>query len=451
MGIIRYEVDASVGPAVDAMLKIVAAQKKGERQFDRNIKKSKKQDQSITAMANNAVANFGKMVLAGGAFLLVGKGILAVMKDIRKEREEAFKSLEKTEQPFRRLAQIAGGDPAELKRLQGEVGKSVAQGLSESAAASLQFTLESLSLGEARGTFAQLGQVGADPERVAEGVGTLIGALGAKETGTPQQLLNKLLTAAAVSKTGVGEIGIAAARPAQQVSAIGGTDEELLATLAVLSRGSESASTAATNLKALAGFIQKEKLGGGKGLFAGIEALRGDRAALGRLGKQSEAFAAFGVFEKNREEILGLSRRLDRVTSETGGGQDVLTRQLISTQAVPGLANLQLLREQKALRDRERRESRADQEALNKATQERLLRDIQAGKFEVGGVGRDFQRFVAENVAFPISGLLGLDALPLEEQNRNRAAAGEAPLQLSIDRLNETMDDATSRTQNRDN
>jgi len=233
------------------------------------------------------------------------------MQALNEERERAASQIREGEFARSSLAQLAGGDPAEMRRMLTAAGASrVEFGMPDIAAHQLQFSLESLGLGRERKLFGSLYGVVEEPAQIAEAVGTLQAAMGIKETGNARQVLNKLLAASAVSKTTLEEFGPAVTRSAQEIKGIGGRDEELLASLAVLSRGTASAEEASTRIGALARAGLRHGLGG-KGLLSLVDELEAknlsEQDMIKFLGR-ARAYQGYQLIRGNRgliEETLG--------------------------------------------------------------------------------------------------------------------------------------------------
>lgn len=177
---------------------------------------------------------------------------------LERAQKRAADSAKETDFGMGSLAQLAK-NTAELRRMVSEARKSMReQGMTREQAGGLQFALESSGKGSERRLFSSLQGI-ADPRQMLEAVNTLQGAMTRKETGSSIQVLDKLFKASSVTKTNVTDLAMSAAAAGKPVKQIGGSDEELLATLAVLTRGDVSADIVSTQIQGLAAAAAKSK------------------------------------------------------------------------------------------------------------------------------------------------------------------------------------------------
>jgi len=258
---------------------------------------------------------FGATALAGlksyaAGMLSIGVGVGTVKKaleEMEQVRVAAGERVSVAAEPLSQLAQLAGGDKTKLGTLLAAVRASREEGgYTAQQAAALQFTLESLGEGKNRAFFAGFRHI-TDPTKLAEGAATLKAAFGEKEAGTTREIVNKLLAASAVSKTTVEQFAPAATIAAQTSREIGASDEELLGSMAILSRATKSADVAATEIAALSKTIIEKGLGG-QGLLAAMDKIGQETKGLtgeeltGYFGRL-EGFKAFRALQLNRTEI----------------------------------------------------------------------------------------------------------------------------------------------------
>ena len=171
------------------------------------------------------------------------------LRTMHEERKKAATEVVQGAGAVGQLGQLTGGDPAEMRRMVNELKKTMREeGLTRTAAAELQFALESGGLASKRELFASLAPLTKrQPGGVALGVATLRNALG-QEAGTPEEILNKLLAASAVSQTTLGQFAPTATIAAQGQRQLGGTTSELLAVLAQLTQATKSPEAAGTQV-----------------------------------------------------------------------------------------------------------------------------------------------------------------------------------------------------------
>lgn len=170
----------------------------------------------------------------------------------------------------------------------------------------LGLTFDAQSLGLLK----DLGEIGkvtgfADPSGFIQSISKLENVFGTAEIGTRREAANKLLFAAKESAVNVQQLVPAAIRPAAIASIIGASDEELLALIAVAVKGTKSPEQASTAIDALGRLINKNKLGGGRGFLAGLDALDALPAAERDkiLGSDAEALKGVVIAGRGRAEI----------------------------------------------------------------------------------------------------------------------------------------------------
>lgn len=330
------------------MQKLIAEQKKMEDGFSKVGRSGKKAgDDAGKALEKtrkhtgpSAQQELSAMALRWGS---VAGGIAlatAALNKYQAERQKMGGQLLAESFGMSELAQLAGGDAAKLKQLIGEVRKTQREtGASAQEASQLQFTLESLGAGKSREFFAGFRKI-TDPMQLAEGASTLQSAFGVEETGDIQAVANKLFAASAVSKARLQEFAPAATIAAQQqAKLLGGSDEELLGTMAILSRATKSADMASTQIRSLATSLAEQGLGG-QGLLAAVsqaeEMMSGMTASekIKFMGRQ-EALTGFYGIQQNRAEIESTIRDVERAaTSGLGGRMQASVREVRELEAV---------------------------------------------------------------------------------------------------------------------
>lgn len=315
---ITMSFDAETAKAVQGFLKIENAEKKLEQRMER----LKQKNQNLNKSGKRGSSEWQQQLKSlAGSYLGVQGAIAAVTKGLQMMRQEIERAKQigaSAEMPLAKLAQLSGGDPRQMRRMVTAAKRSAREGgMSVEQAAGLQFSLESMGLAGDRKLFAELyAPSGGDVAPLAEGVATLRDAMGAGETGDTRALLNKLFTASAVSKTGVEQFAPAATIAAQTAGAVGASDEELMATLAYLSRSTKSAEVAGTQISAFSkGLIGTE--------YEGMGLLEAARAIDARSMSNEELQKFFGRIEgfKGFRGIMGQFSDIEALTGQLGAAQ----------------------------------------------------------------------------------------------------------------------------------
>lgn len=304
MANVKFNLEADEAKAVQAFLRVVDAQKKAEGQFRRTADEGKKQSLSFDK---------GAMALAkyAGGFFTLGTAIGVANKALQFHNAEIDKASSRTrnsEYGLAALSQLAGGDENEMRRMVDEAKKTVATaGIDRTAAAKLQFNLESFGIADQREMFAELIGTIADPSASAEAAVTLQQAFGKEEAGSIRSIMNKGFAGSAVTKTDVNALLSNAAQIAPGVAAVGGTDEEAISSLAVLSKARRSAEIASSEIKALTRTLMRRGMDK-DGLFAGMDQI--EKATANMSGEDKlkffgdvEGFQAFSTLQQSRSEL----------------------------------------------------------------------------------------------------------------------------------------------------
>jgi len=266
-------------------------------------------------------------------------------------------------------------------------------------------------LGGKRAIFAQTSKITSSAPEFATGVGTLLSAFGAKEAGTPEQLINKLLKASAESKTTIGQFAPAATISAQQARTIGATDEELLAILAITSRSAKSADVASTRIAALADVIFKKGLGG-QGILAAVPKLQAQISGLSEkeviefFGRK-EARVGLAQIQLGKKDIVRLVKEVQEAGAQTGTKSDLFKNMLEIRKTIPALfeTTQAKIAKQKALLSGEQRfgVGQAQKEALSSQ-----MEAISNNLFQNGKTIEGINFKIAESMA-NIAGFVGFN------------------------------------------
>ena len=315
---------------------VIAELRKISQQLGRNeaqmrrVAQTSRQSKQQAADAGKAGANsFRQMGQAAMAAVGMVGGLTKAFSDLQTAQANAAAKARESVTETGKLAQLAAGQPEYYKWLMGRVEASMEEvGMSRTMAAQMQFALESLGLQQHRRMFAGLYGV-ADPLQLAEGIGTFQAAFGKREAGGAREILNKLLAASGVTKPTIAQLAPAAAMAAPSFQQIGATDEELLATLAIVSRTTPTADVAATQLRALADVMAQKGIED-QGFIAGLRQLEAQTAGM----TCAERITYFGRKEArmgfaNVMQSLGDVEETMRIVSEgeklTGTSKDLTT------------------------------------------------------------------------------------------------------------------------------
>ena len=318
-------------------------------------------------------------VSVGAAIAAVVSGLKAAAAADKAFRGNRARELEGAETALRRLGQLPGGrrqlaaDIAGTKRSAREGPMSLAE------AARLQFSLGSFSKRSQRGLYASVSRMldtesGETPSQIANTVGTLQSALGRRETGGDRAVINKILAASARTKVGIADLGVGSTLAAKTAAQRGTTDEELLAAMAVLTRGLKSPELAGQRIQQFMAAAGKRGLPG-QGILGTARALEarglGEQQLRQLLPKR--AYEGYLNVIQSAGAIGDVTRAVGAAGAGTGKG-DMLDRQLAAIGSNPTLA---ALRRRRAVKRPGM--TALGVETLNRETARELIRNEIAG------------------------------------------------------------------------
>ena len=379
MATVKFNLEAEEAKAVQAFLRVVDAQKKAEGQFRRTTDEGKKQ--SLTF--DKGVSSLAKWA---GGFVTASAAIGAATKALQFHNAEIDKASARTRQSesgLAQLSQLAGGDVATMKHMVDEAKKtSTTGGIGLDQAAKLQFNLESFGIADQRELLASLIGTVDDPSTVAEAAVTLRQAIGEKETGSIRAILNKGLAASSTSKTNLNDLLSNSAQIAPGVAAVGGTDEEALSSLAILSKARRSPEMAATEINALTKVLMRQGMDKG-GLFAGLDQIEKTTANMSGQDKLKffgdvEGFKAFSTLQQSRTELMGAYDMTQKGNVE--GDQDQVAGAIRVRKAIPEIASAEQLR----IAEQAASQEGADRFGVTGNLRLKALQDIERESLEKG-------------------------------------------------------------------
>jgi len=334
MGNVTFTLDAESAKAVQGFLRVEDRQKALEQRSAQLAQRTGQHHDQAKRGSDDWSRALGGVA---SSYLSVGAAIGVSMKAfqaMRAEQEKAAADAKQAALGMGALAQLAGGSPQVLRELRFEAQRSMREeGMTSQEAGALQFALTSAGKGKLRQTYARLYGT-ADPMQMLNAVATLQGAMGVAETGGDRQILDKLFMASSGTKTTVQELAAAAAAAGPGGKRIGATDEETLAALAVLSRGTSSAAESATMLESLSTAALKKGLTTGGGFMEIVSQLRGKRMTASQMTKflgRVEAGNAFQLLAENEASIAELTAQLQAADVAAAAGTGDVTGGIVAS------------------------------------------------------------------------------------------------------------------------
>ncbi len=275
------------------------------------------------AFGGTALSNI-QSYLKGVVGVAAGFGLATkALREFRQMEKEAATRITDVASGRRALLQVADDTP-ELQRLNAIVAVlREQQGLSDVEAYKLTFAAKSAGQLKNAALFAQLKQIGFDPEAGIESVQKIQAAFGGRAgAGSAREILNEVLAAAGPSPVMAPKIARAASTATAQFSAIGGTATELLAMLSIQSETFKTPEAAAQMIKSVSDQVKKKRhlIKTDEGL-TGLELLR----ALKRYGTEGKLFDESGK-RVDYKKFLGEGQAITAVDVLLERGQDITDR-----------------------------------------------------------------------------------------------------------------------------
>ena len=321
MANVTFKLAADEADSVRGFLKLVEAQNKSEDAFKKGQGAGKRHGDMLKDVGKEIDGLVGKYIGLGAAIETARKA----GEYYNKEREAGANRLKESEFSGSRLAQLAK-TPAELKAMLGNAQKSSAQGgMDLPQAQNLQFALESGGIADAREMFAGLYGIIEQPMEMARAVIIARNAFG-KKARDARQTLNEAKIASAPEPVTMDQLMLNVSGIAPTVAQLGGSQEEALSALAMLSGARKDPEQAATEIRAFATQAMRKGLGG-NGLFGALDAAQKRTHGMSdkRLVKFFEDQEAMRGFETLSPRLDELRQRAAEIEGglQTGTGDEV--------------------------------------------------------------------------------------------------------------------------------
>lgn len=303
---VTFTFDTEEAKAVNGFLRMVEAQKKNERQFNKTTKAAEKQDNKMSLFARGQSLAIVRLVAGWGSVETAIGAATAVLERMNRANDQAADSLKGQYEGLGRLFQVYG--PENIDKALRAVRRSRTDfGMAPEEALAFQFDLSSAGfdfLGKnLRGFFGNLKGVVPDVGRLMGGVQKIAANLPEEDTGTERDIANKLEIASQKSVVDVETMGTVVSMAAKSAALIGAKDEEILAIASQITAGFPSVEQAGTSMARLADEIDKQGLGG-EGYIAALDRMT-DAQRTKILGK-ARPKAGLLAIEEARPLITGL-------------------------------------------------------------------------------------------------------------------------------------------------
>lgn len=186
-------------------------------------------DQLGNKMQTAIIGGVGYMA----AFTKATELAMAAVRSLREENEKAADAFGGNAEPLSKLVQLAGGSPQAMQRMVAESKKTAVEtGVGMAKSVDLQATLENLGMQKEREWIAPLAP-SFDIAKLVGGAKNLQSSMGKAETGDVRGIVNKLIRVGGKSQVEADVFGSQVAEIGQAGSALGASDEETMAALAL--------------------------------------------------------------------------------------------------------------------------------------------------------------------------------------------------------------------------
>lgn len=339
--------------------RIVHQQQKVEAGLGRTSRKSRESakqatlaqqayDKAFGRAAISSLANFAAGVVGIGTALTT---VISLFQSMRQEADLAGQQFRDATIGVGSLAQLAE-TPAEMQKLVQAARQTFAEGGGNTLdeAAKLVFSLESAGALDERELFTQLKakNLVEEPAVMARAAATLLTSLGEEETGGYRNLVSKSFGASKFSPSSAEEILQSAARSGGSAKALGYSDEELLAAVAVESKATGSAEVAGTTVASLLRSIDQS------GQFQGMT-LRETLKAIQDMGLEGQELQQFFGREEAVRAFRDLTANMDLVNEAVreitlAEAEDRVSQKLSLPESIPSINAAQEAKQAEARR-----------------------------------------------------------------------------------------------------
>ncbi len=326
------------------------AQDEYQAELDATIRKQQELERSAQDAAENGGGFFEQMsTTAKLAWAAAGVYVVSVLNEIKQASDEAGQALKAAAPSRGTLAQLALDSPEKYAALTKQAEQLRATGVTASLeeANRFVFSMESAGAGAEIDTFAQAKKLGImqDPSSMIASAAGIRESMGADQTGSFKDLINRSLVASASSPAraeellkGAGKAGVSARQQGINV-------DELLAATSILSTAKGGAEEGGQRLNALLSKLaisepDLDKRGRVKKDSAIKETLRGKSLAdivgdetlgamtpaqLQKVFGSTEAVEAYGVLRQNKDKLGGLTEQIGAGVAQDKLGKGVAT------------------------------------------------------------------------------------------------------------------------------
>ena len=256
MGDITFRVDADTGRAVQGFLALIDKQRQAERKFRDMGTAAKGAGRASKRTTDRMGKGLGNVTFQAGTLRGALDKVTEAYRFMSQEQDTSARKLEAIVEGTKRLVQVST-TMKESGELSGLARSIAASGVVDAAQAQeMVFAAKSVGLTRDLGTFTRAGMF-MDPTSAIMTVGKLQAAFGEEAVGGSRRALNMVIGGAAQADVTVDKMAQASLVAAQASSRLGGTPEELMAFLSVLSPAMKSPETAAFRISRFASVLSR--------------------------------------------------------------------------------------------------------------------------------------------------------------------------------------------------
>lgn len=362
---VKFTITTDQAQAIRGLAKFAVEMKKIEERTKKAAAAAREQGRAVDKAGDSMSNSVGKMLKMAAGYISIGAAAGAAMmaiRDFQAESERIAAKQSQSELGISQLKQISKGDPDRFAHLIAESKKTFTEGGARSLeeAAAIQFQISSADLENQRKLVSESFETfGGDTSSVVKSAVSLQTAFGEKETGSFRDILSKATAVSDFTTANVPEILSGAASAGVSASALGISDEEVLAAVSILAKANEgSASIGGTQAEAIiTAMLKQGEIGGttfkGRSFAENITSIAEhdfkDDAEIIKFFGRKEGFKGAGVLSKNLGQLESIAGGLGTAVDEDRIG---VTNRLGDTN--PALFAAKLKRQEDAINEIEK-------------------------------------------------------------------------------------------------
>lgn len=253
MADVTFTLEADEARAVQGFLKVLDKQRQVERKFVEMGAQARRTGNTVERSTRKGRRSMGRFVVAIGSVQGALSSVSEAYRLHNTAVEDSVRLVRELEEGYKRLVQVSTR-PGEFQRMSTLTKEIAMTGVDPKMAQEMIFQAKSMGLMSDIGLFTRASRF-MDPLSAIESTAKLKGAFGDEKVGSSRRALNMVIRAAQNADVTVDAIAKASVIGAQPTARLGGTPQELLAFLSVLSPALKSPETASFRIARFASIL----------------------------------------------------------------------------------------------------------------------------------------------------------------------------------------------------